>query len=243
MGYQVYARPLKELEFGEGKTIINTLNAYSYVVAEKDPAFSSALASSDLLLADGFPVVIAARLLNGMKIEKIAGADIFHFLLGELDRRSGSCFFLGAAPRTLEKIESRLSVDYPNVRVASFSPPYKPLFTEEESQEMADAVNRVKPDVLFVGMTAPKQEKWVDSNSHRLDVGVICSIGAVFDFYAGTVSRPSRFWINMKLEWFIRFVKEPRRLWKRYFVYSPLFFWHLFVALFTGNRMVRPGGQ
>lgn len=230
LGYEVYSAPLKELKISGKKNVISTLNAYSYVVARKDEEFSSALSSSELLIADGFPVVLAARVLNSEKIEKIAGEDMFHFLLRKLNSESGSCFFLGAAPPTLLNIEERMAGDYPEVSVNSFSPPYKPLFSEEESQLMCAQVNQAKPDVLFVGMTAPKQEKWVEANKHRLDAGVICSIGAVFDFYAGTVNRPSPFWIKIKLEWFIRFIKEPRRLWKRYFIYSPLFFWHLLKA-------------
>lgn len=239
MGYDVYARQLEELSFGGEQCVVNTLNAFSFVRAEKDAEFSRALAESDLLIADGFPVVMAARILNADRIQKIAGNDIFHFLMRKLDREWGTCFFLGAAPATLKMIEDRLAIDYPNVSVHSYSPPYKQAFSDEESNQMTSEENRVKPDVLFVGMTAPKQEKWVHAHRASLHAGVICSIGAVFDFYAGTVKRPSPFWIRMWLEWFIRFIKEPGRLWKRYFIYSPLFFWHLLIALLTGNRKIR----
>jgi N-acetylglucosaminyldiphosphoundecaprenol N-acetyl-beta-D-mannosaminyltransferase len=88
---------------------------------------------------------------------------------------------------------------------------------------MVEAVNGFKPDVLFVGMTAPKQEVWTHVNKERLDVGAICAIGAVFDFYAGTVSRPSKFWRDLGLEWFIRLLKEPRRMYKRYVICGPAF--------------------
>jgi N-acetylglucosaminyldiphosphoundecaprenol N-acetyl-beta-D-mannosaminyltransferase len=97
---------------------------------------------------------------------------------------------------TLNKIESKISKEYPNVKVKSYSPPYKALFSEEDSQIMCNVVNDFIPDVLFVGMTAPKQEKWVDANKHRLKVKNIASIGAVFDFYAGNVKRSSPFWIS-----------------------------------------------
>ncbi|WP_297815701.1 WecB/TagA/CpsF family glycosyltransferase, partial [uncultured Polaribacter sp.] len=93
----------------------------------------------------------------------------------------------------------------------------------EDNKMMVAAVNTVKPDVLFVGMTAPKQEKWSKDNAHQLDTKTICAIGAVFDFYAGTVKRPSQFWIDLKLEWFIRLVKEPKRMWRRYLYYGPFF--------------------
>ena len=76
-------------------------------------------------------------------------------------------------------------------------------------------------------MTAPKQEKWSIDNVHQLNTKTICAIGAVFDFYAGTVKRPSQFWIRLKLEWFIRLVKEPKRMWKRYLYYGPFFLYLL----------------
>jgi hypothetical protein len=88
---------------------------------------------------------------------------------------------------------------------------------------MLAAVNAVSPDVLFIGMTAPKQEKWAFEHKGFLQAQTICSIGAVFDFYAGTVKRPSAFWISLRLEWLIRLIKEPRRMWKRYLYYGPVF--------------------
>jgi N-acetylglucosaminyldiphosphoundecaprenol N-acetyl-beta-D-mannosaminyltransferase len=90
---------------------------------------------------------------------------------------------------------------------------------------MINAVNKFSPDVLFVGMTAPKQEKWVYENRHRIKTPVICSIGAVFDFYAGTVKRPGKFWISIGLEWLPRLLREPRRLWRRTLISTPLFIW------------------
>ena len=90
---------------------------------------------------------------------------------------------------------------------------------------MINAVNEFNPDVLFVGMTAPKQEKWVYENRHLINAPVICSIGAVFDFYAGTVKRPGKFWISIGLEWLPRLLREPRRLWRRTFISTPLFIW------------------
>lgn len=88
---------------------------------------------------------------------------------------------------------------------------------------MIDEINVFMPDVLFIGMTAPKQEKWAHEHKTLLDARIICSIGAVFDFYAGTVVRPNKIWINLGLEWFVRLLKEPKRMWKRYLFYGPVF--------------------
>ncbi|MDQ1141174.1 WecB/TagA/CpsF family glycosyltransferase [Pedobacter agri] len=90
-------------------------------------------------------------------------------------------------------------------------------------RNMIEAVNNFKPDVLFVGMTAPKQEKWAHQHKDELDAGFICPVGAVFDFYAGNTPRPSDFWVNLGLEWFIRLLNEPKRMWRRYLYNGPVF--------------------
>jgi N-acetylglucosaminyldiphosphoundecaprenol N-acetyl-beta-D-mannosaminyltransferase len=228
MGYHVYSGSPDEIKLGGETTVINTLNAYSYVTAERDEVFKTALKSSEILVADGFPVVIAARLLGGYRIRKIAGEDVFYLVLRHLNGISGSCFFLGSTEDTLGRIRKRLSVEFPNITMHCFSPPFKSDYSEEENRQMIDAIRDCKPFAVFVGMTAPKQEKWVFANKDAIDANVICSIGAVFDFYAGTVKRPAPIWVKLNLEWLIRFIKEPGRLGKRYFVYSPLFFKYLF---------------
>lgn len=222
--YDVFSDDIDYIKPGKSIQVINTINAYSYIVAKSDATFSQALKDSDILLPDGFPVVTAAKILSGAKITKIAGADIFYHLCKYLNRINGSCFFLGSSDNTLFLIESKLSKEFKNIKAGFYSPPYKKEFSVGDNQKMIAEVNKFKPDVVFVGMTAPKQEKWVHEHCKSLETGIICSIGAVFDFYAGSVKRPSAFWIKMKLEWFIRLLKEPKRLWKRYLVYSPLFF-------------------
>jgi N-acetylglucosaminyldiphosphoundecaprenol N-acetyl-beta-D-mannosaminyltransferase len=224
MGYRIFTGEPEQIEFHDKLLVVNTLNAYSYVKARKDTLFRNALQHSDVLLPDGFPVVVAARFLNGKIIKKIAGEDIFYHFCKKLDQNNGKCFFLGASPATLDRIMAKMHSDFPGIRTSCYSPPFKAGFNAEDSRQMLAAVKQFSPDVLFVGMTAPKQEKWVDQHRHAIDARVVCSIGAVFDFYAGTVKRPSRIWIRLNLEWLIRLLNEPQRLWKRYLVYSPLFF-------------------
>jgi N-acetylglucosaminyldiphosphoundecaprenol N-acetyl-beta-D-mannosaminyltransferase len=224
MNYSIYSGAISGC-FTERKTLINTINQYSYCIAEKDPAFKKALEESDILLPDGMGIVAAVKLLNNSGIKKIAGADIHLHLLEDLNKNGGRCFYLGSSEAVLDKITTRLSREFPNIKVGTFSPPYKPEFTEEENQQMITAVNAFAPDVVFVGMTAPKQEKWAFQHKEQLDTKIICSIGAVFDFYAGTIQRPLPFWVWLQLEWFIRLIKEPKRMWKRYLYYGPVFVW------------------
>ena len=221
---------LNTLELFNSKTIINTVNPHSYCLSQKDELFSKALKSSDILLPDGIGMVMASIILNGEKISKIAGADIHDYLLKEAGLKSLKVFYLGASQNTLDKIEEKLKVKFPNIQVGSYSPPYKLQFSEKETAHMLDKVNHFKPDVLFVGMTAPKQEKWVYTNKENINANTIVSIGAVFDFYAGTIQRSSPFWINIGLEWLPRLMREPKRLWKRNLISTPLFLLDLLKA-------------
>lgn len=229
LGYPVYPNDLSAIK-AENKIVINTLNGHSYSVAKTDELFRQALQESDILLPDGTSVVMGVRLLSGIKIKKIAGYDIFIYLMGWLEEQKGSCFFLGSKPETLAKIKDRIKDEFPSVRVGSFSPPFKPVFSDEDNCLMHQKVNHFKPDVLFVGMTAPKQEKWVQGNKNELDTRIICSIGAVFDFYAGTAKRPPQWMINIHMEWLGRLLKEPKRMWRRYLLSTPVFFIDVFLT-------------
>tara|TARA_B100000768_G_scaffold154043_1_gene150548 strand:- start:551 stop:1285 length:735 start_codon:yes stop_codon:yes gene_type:complete len=203
--------------------IINTINPHSYCLSRHDKLFNEALQSSDILLPDGTGIVLASRLLNNQSITKIAGADIHQYLLRQAHLKSQKVFYLGASQSTLKLIESKIKKQYPNITVSSFSPPYKLQFYASDTEVMLQKINDFKPDILFVGMTAPKQEKWVFVNKKDIDANTIVSIGAVFDFYAGNIKRSSDFWISIGLEWLPRFLKEPKRLARRNLVSTPKF--------------------
>jgi N-acetylglucosaminyldiphosphoundecaprenol N-acetyl-beta-D-mannosaminyltransferase len=219
---QITTKSLDQINFDDHR-IINTINPHSYLIAQSDKYFLESLKASDILLPDGIGVVWAKQLLHKTKIKKIAGYDLFLHLMNDLNNKKGSCFFLGASDVTLKMIEKRASKEFPNVTINLYSPPYKKEFTNEENVKMHTLINKVKPDILFVGMTAPKQEKWVYKNNQYINPKLICSIGAVFDFYSGTVSRPSKFWIKAGLEWLPRFIHEPIRLAKRNLISTPKF--------------------
>tara|TARA_R110002167_G_scaffold127834_4_gene309644 strand:- start:657 stop:1388 length:732 start_codon:yes stop_codon:yes gene_type:complete len=235
LDYTIFDDVLSSIDYQQ-KQLITTINQYSYCIAENDPSFKKSLQRSDILLPDGVGIVIAAKMLKKQKIKKIAGADIHQYLLEEVNKNSGTCMYLGASEATLLKIKERIAIEYPNIRVATYSPPFKPEFSEEDNDNMIAAVNGFQPDVLFVGMTAPKQEKWGHANKKKLDANTICAIGAVFDFYAGTVERPSQFWIKLQLEWFIRLVKEPKRMWRRYLYYGPFFLYLLLKVMLKRKK-------
>lgn len=222
MNYKVFTDDLKTLNLSN-RQVINTINPHSYVTAKEDKLFFEALQDSDLLIPDGSGMVIAAKQINKQSIKKIAGADLHKYLLESMNTIDGKVFYMGASQKTLDKIHEKIKIEFPNIIVESYSPPFKADFSEEENQVIIDKINAFNPHVLFIGMTAPKQEKWLHIHKSRLSFTISSSIGAVFDFYAGTVERPSQFWIDMHLEWLPRLLKEPKRLWRRNLVSTPLF--------------------
>ena len=208
----------------EGKLLINTINAHSYNTALKDPAFAEALLRGDALIPDGASIVLAFKLLRHEKIERTAGWDLFLYEMNKLNRKGGTCFFLGSSEDTLRKIKVKAVRLYPNIRIETYSPPYKPEFSDEENRQIIEAINKANPDLLWIGMTAPKQEKWLYTHWKELDIHCHCgAIGAVFDFFAGTVERAPKWWQEHSLEWLYRLIKEPRRMWRRYIIGNMLF--------------------
>jgi len=222
MGYNIFTDQLEAIDLKK-KKIINTINPHSYITAKSDLVFRKALHDSDILIPDGSGIVLAAKQINNQSIEKIAGADLHQFLLSKMNEKSGKVFYMGASQNTLNKIEERVHKEYPNIIVESYSPPFKEKFSQEDNEIIINKINNFNPEVLFIGMTAPKQEKWLYEHKDKLNFKIASSIGAVFDFYAGTIERPSEFWINLHLEWLPRLLKEPKRLWRRNFVSTPLF--------------------
>lgn len=223
---QVYTAPLSQLPL-QKRCIINTINPHSYCEAKKDAIFTQTLLQSDVLLPDGAGIVLATKILTGLKINKIAGADIHQYLLEQAQLKGQKVFYLGAAQNTLDLIAEKIAKKFPGIKVASYSPPYKSEFSKEDTRLMLEKANAFTPDILFVGMTAPKQEKWVFTNKENIHANTVVSIGAVFDFYAGTVKRSAPFWIKLGLEWLPRLLRDPKRLWKRNFVSTPLFLYYL----------------
>ncbi len=228
-------------------------NPHSYVMACNDKVFSNALHAADWLVPDGVGIVIASRIFKDRRISgkrysgedrrarsedrrtlkgqiraRITGSDIFWGLQDRLNMIGGfSVFFLGGTPETLEKIQQKIAVDFPGIHVAgTYSPPFKPEYSSVEMDEMIDKINASGAHILWVGMTAPKQEKWINQNKAKLNVHFAAAVGAVFDFYTGNIERSSPIFQKLGLEWLPRLIKEPRRLWRRMGVSAPIFLYH-----------------
>ena len=228
----------------EGKVLINTINAHSYNVAQQDEPYAEALINGDYLIPDGESIVKACRWLKGKSQpkERIAGWDLFAFEMekvndnvndndndnGNLSHNRKKVMFMGSSEKVLGLIRERAAVDYPNLEVVTYSPPYKLEFSDEDNRAIIQAINEANPDLLWIGMTAPKQEKW--TYSHWMELNIHChvgTIGAVFDFYAGTAKRAPLWWQKHGLEWLYRLLREPKRMWRRYVIGNPLFVWNM----------------
>lgn len=136
--------------------------------------------------------------------------------------------FMGSSQKVLDLIVKRAAKVYPHLKIVTYSPPYKPEFSEEDNKAIIDAINATDPDLLWIGMTAPKQEKWTYSHWDELNIHChVGTIGAVFDFFAGTVERAPIWWQRHGLEWLYRLLKEPKRMWRRYIIGNALFLFNV----------------
>jgi N-acetylglucosaminyldiphosphoundecaprenol N-acetyl-beta-D-mannosaminyltransferase len=236
MGYRVLSSNLCHLldiitnwiEQGSYCRLLACINPHSYVVSLGDAEFSRALHGTDWLVPDGTGILMASRILGGRINQRITGSDIFHGIHNRLNKIGAKVFFLGSTETNLQKICNKTRVDWPCIRIAgTYSPPFKPVFSKDDNRAMLAAVNNVSPDVLWVGMTAPKQEKWLFENRGNLNVKFAGAVGAVFDFYTGRVKRSHPKFQRYGFEWLPRLIREPSRLWSRNFISTPKFLYRL----------------
>ena len=225
MGFKVFSDDLNKISFDSNCKVLNTISPNSYGISTKDSLFYEALKNSDYLVLDGVYFALSAFLLKGINIKKNQGPDVFDFFVKKMNLESGRVFFLGSSSETLEKIKNRLNSEYPNITSEFLSPPFKPEFSDEDNNLIVGTINKFKPDIVFVGMTCPKQEKWSHKNKNKLDTKLIISVGAVFDWYAGNQKDIHQLWWKLRLGWLKRTIDRPEIL-KRY-PNIGIFFWHL----------------
>lgn len=224
----------------EGKKLINTINAYSYNMALKDSLFAEALNNGDALIPDGGSIVWTCQLIKSVSTpkERCAGWDLFVYEMNKLNteqktpvegRTRPVVLFLGSSENVLSLIRKNAAIEYPNLDIVTYSPPFKPEFSDEDSKAMIDVINTTNPDLLWIGMTAPKQEKWTYSHWNEMNIHChVGTVGAVFDFFAGTVKRAPDWMQDNNLEWFYRLVQQPKRMWRRYLIGNVEYIWNIF---------------
>jgi N-acetylglucosaminyldiphosphoundecaprenol N-acetyl-beta-D-mannosaminyltransferase len=221
---------LEELIGAGGTHQAIVLPVASLMYARRDRLFLDVCNEASLVLPDGIPLLWASRILGARIPGRVAGAD----LLGELSRvaeiRGYTCFFLGSTPEVVRRLERVLLRRFPGLRlVGSFAPPISPVFSAPANDEIIRRVNATRPDILWVGLGAPRQELWIRANLEKLEVRLAIGVGAAFDMWSGSVGRAPNWMQKAGLEWFYRFLREPKRLFRRYFIDSapflPLVLW------------------
>jgi N-acetylglucosaminyldiphosphoundecaprenol N-acetyl-beta-D-mannosaminyltransferase len=191
--------------------------------AQTDSAFRSILNCAFLNTPDGVPMVWMGRLQGFSNMGRVYGPDLM-LKVCEFTQSSGhKHFFYGGGPGVADQLHSQLKVQFPRLNVVgTFTPPYRPL-TDLEEQSLIDRVSKAKPDIIWVGLSTPKQERFMAGLGQRLETTLLFGVGAAFDFHTGRVRQAPRWMQRSGLEWLFRLSCEPTRLWKRYLKNNPLF--------------------
>jgi N-acetylglucosaminyldiphosphoundecaprenol N-acetyl-beta-D-mannosaminyltransferase len=191
--------------------------------AYKDQNFKTILNSSDLFVPDGISLIWTARFYNFPLKRRVSGTDLMREFFKIANQKGYSSFFYGDSEETLQKMKKKLLIDFPNLKIrGAYSPPFRSL-TLEEDAEIIKKINQAKPNVLWVALGLPQQERWIFEHRDQLDVPVVIGVGAAFKFLSGKVKRAPAWIGELGLEWLWRFSQEPRRLWRRVFLDGPMF--------------------
>lgn len=207
--------------------------------AYQDDELRTILNSADLWIADGIAPVLVARFHGIRHMPRIPGPDLIEGFLRLANSHGYRSFFYGDTENTLAQLKRVLERKYPGHCVCgTLSPPFRPL-TPEEDREIVRTINAADPDVVWVGLGLPKQDRWIFEHQDRLDVSVAIGVGAAFRFHAGIVRRGPKVLGDLGLEWLWRLLMEPRKLWRRDLVAGPQFLFHVALELLGSRRSDR----
>jgi N-acetylglucosaminyldiphosphoundecaprenol N-acetyl-beta-D-mannosaminyltransferase len=216
---------------------------HAVMEAQRDAELRDALLGSSLTVPDGMPVVWAANLMGESLDDRVYGPELMHRYNERCRDRGHRVWLYGGRDQgSLAQLALNMHKVNPGMRiVGGYSPPFRPL-TEAEEEEIARQINAARPDVLWVGIGVPKQEKWMARMRDRLDVPVMCGVGAAFDFLAGRISQAPEWMQRRGLEWSYRIAQEPRRLLPRYVSHNPRFLAAATRQIIVERRRSHPRG-
>jgi N-acetylglucosaminyldiphosphoundecaprenol N-acetyl-beta-D-mannosaminyltransferase len=201
------------------------LNSHLFVISKNNSVLEKTLNNAWITLSDGKPISIIANILYGKNLfSRITGPDLLKFLLEKSERLNITHYFLGSTPETLNKI--KIKVKSYNKYIKGY---HSPSFGEIKSGEIDKIfceINNLRPDIIWIGLGAPRQEEFINENIKRLNYGIMIGVGAAFDYFAGNLKRAPNWMQILSLEWLYRLFQEPRRLWKRYLITNTLFVYY-----------------
>ncbi|HVW87301.1 MAG TPA: WecB/TagA/CpsF family glycosyltransferase [Bryobacteraceae bacterium] len=198
------------------------VNADCVNIAYRDRAYRELLRHCGTVLADGIGIKLAGRILNTNIRQNVNGTDLFPRLCAEMERQRLGLYLLGGRPGVPDDVANWISEHYPTLEVRGYRHGY---FGPEETQDVVGKIRESRADVLLVAFGAPKQDKWIREHLEQLRVPVSIGVGGLFDFYSGRIPRAPVWMREIGMEWFYRFMNEPRRMWRRYFVGNIVFLW------------------
>ncbi len=206
---------------------VNNVHTVTEAVLQND--YKEILNNSTLSLPDGKPLSIIGKLKGDKNISRIFGPSFLEYTLQKTNTLNYSHFFFGSDNDTLQLLKNKLATEYPSVNIAGMvSPPFRE-FTDAEDDEFVRLINESKADIIWIGLGAPKQERWMYRNYSKLNKGTMIGIGAGFKYLSGGTKHAPDWMKNSSLEWLYRLIQEPKRLWRRYFITNSLFI--IFVTL------------
>jgi N-acetylglucosaminyldiphosphoundecaprenol N-acetyl-beta-D-mannosaminyltransferase len=205
------------------KGYICVSGVHGVMEAQSDAAFRKILNNAFLCTPDGMPMVWMGKLNGHSEMHRVYGPDLMLDVCAWSENNPCCHFFYGGAEGVAAALAEKLKAKFPKLEIAgTFAPPFRPL-TPEEEKRFVETVRSARPDILWVGLSTPKQEKFMAEFLPKLDVTLMIGVGAAFDFHSGRVKQAPRWMQRSGLEWFYRLCQEPRRLAKRYFKNNPLF--------------------
>jgi len=202
---------------------ISVANIHVVMEAQEDASFKKQINSAALCVPDGMPLIWCGRLRGHGLRRRVYGPELMITFCRETASKGYRHFLYGGAPEVTNQLVKQLQRSCPGIQIAGFdSPPFRPL-TREEDEEAIRRINDARPDVLWVGLGCPKQERWIHDHRERLAVPAIIAIGQAFDLLSGKKRRAPAWMSENGLEWLFRLLQDPRRLWRRYLVYNTKF--------------------
>ena len=215
-------------------------NAYTVSLAQQDSELASLLKKADLVLADGMSIIWGASYIGVRLPQRVAGPDLTEALCAESTKRKFRIFLMGSSSENLVQLTRKLNQRWPGIQiVGTYSPTMCAKLSEEENLHIIHEIASANPDILLVGMSCPKQEKWIAANLSRLPVPVSLGVGAAFDFLSGSIPRAPLVLQQNGLEWLYRLWREPRRLWKRYLLGNGVFLLLLFKQYIRSRSLIQ----
>lgn len=222
------------------KAYVTVTGVHGIMESQYDQELLRIHRAAGMCVPDGMPTVWIGRLTGYKNMHRVYGPDLMLEVLRRSNEKGYAHFFYGGKEGVSELLRDRLIARFPGLKIVGvFSPPFRAM-SDEEERELHKLIERLSPDIIWVGLSTPKQERWMAEHIGKLNTKVMIGVGAAFDFHAGLVRQAPRWIQQLGLEWFFRLCVEPRRLWRRYLKNNPRFIWMMFLQVLGVRKYVKP---